>query len=306
MRIDTSVEGFKAYMVGVRTPATADKYSRCVRMFLNVIADDNYKNVDDLPPNILSQYAVALKNKGYGQSSIHTQVYAVQRYLNWIRGQGANVPNLAPADLPTIQFRVKEILDPEQVQTYFNLADSLLDEPVRTAVMFAPCCGLRAQELCKLQLTNIRRGQVQFGDSKKDTLLLQVIGKGGKERVVPLMDEGTQLLTAYLGGWRRSASGPWVFPAGHTSTLSAKPLHERTLRNGMIRVRDPMKLDFTPHTMRRTYLTLLWRRGVPEAVLAKIAGHKDIGTLLRHYLALDEDDIMRKFHNAEGGSRLLT
>lgn len=304
-QIDTSVEGFKAYLMGVRQPATADKYSRCVKMFLTVVADSNYRNIDDLPPNILGQYAGALKNRGYGQSSIHTHVYAVQRYLNWIRGQGATVPNLAAPDLPTIQFRVKSILDPEQLQHYFNLANSSLDEPVRTAVMFAPCCGLRAQELCKLQLTNIRRGKVQFGDTPKDTLLLQVIGKGGKERIVPLMDEGTQLLTTYLGGWRRSTGGPWVFPAGHTAALSQKPLHDRTLRNAMMRVRDPMGLDFTPHTMRRTYLTLLWRRGVPEAVLAKIAGHKDIGTLLRHYLALDEADIMGKFHHSPDSARLL-
>jgi len=303
--IDTSIEGFKAYMAGVRTPATADKYSRCVQIFLATIESSNYRNVDDLPPNILSQYAVALKNKGYGQSSVHVHVYAVQRYLNWIRAQGADVPNLAPADLPTIQFRVKSILDPEQLQQYFNIANNLLDEPSRTAVMFAPCSGLRAQELCKLQLTNIRRGKVQLGEGTKDTLLLQVIGKGGKERIIPLMDEGVELLTTYLAGWRRSAKGPWVFPAGHSAALSERPIHDRTLRNSMMRVRDPMGMDFTPHTMRRTYLTTLWRKGVPEAVLAKIAGRKDIGTLLKHYLALDEHDIMSKFHHSADSSRLL-
>lgn len=305
MSIDTSVEGFKTYMAGVRAQGTADKYSRCVRMFLSVIATNNYKNVDDLPPNILGQYAVALKERGYGQSSIHTHAYAVQRYLNWIRGQGASMPNFAAADLPTIHFRIKSILDPEQLQQYFNIADTMLDEPARTAVMFAPCCGLRADELCKLQLTNIKRGKVQFGDEPKDTLLLHVIGKGGKERIVPLMDEGTELLTKYLGTWRRSTGGPWVFPAGYSAALSAKPLHDRTLRNAMMRVRDPMKLDFTPHTMRRTYLTLLWRRGVSEAVLARIAGHKDISTLLRHYLAVDEDDIMRRVHHSANSARLL-
>lgn len=305
MAIDTSVEGFKRYLEGVRTPATADKYTRNVKTFLNVIAANNYQHFGELPPNILSQYAVALRNRGYGQSSVHNHVYAVQRYLNWVRDQGGEVSHLAAPDLPTVEFRVKEILDPEQVQKYLNLCNNLLDEPVRTAAMFAPCCGLRAQELCTLQLTNIRRGKIQLGDTTRDTLLLQVIGKGGKERIVPLMEEGVELLAGYLGGWRRSTGGPWVFPAGHTKTLSQKPMPERTLRNAMMRVRDPMGMEFTPHTMRRTYLTVLWRRGVPEAVLAKIAGHKDVGTLLKHYLALDEQDILRKVHSTQDGARLL-
>jgi site-specific recombinase XerD len=303
--IDTSIEGFKKHMAVIRSPATADKYARNVQMFVHVLHQSNLTNLETLPPNILVLYTAELRNAGYSPSTINTQIHAAKRYLRWIREQGAGVTQPFNPELPKVQFRMREILEPEHVQRYFDLADQYLDEPVRTAVMLAPCAGLRAHELVKIELENVRRGRIQLGDEVKETLILRVIGKGDKERIVPLLDEGAQVLTNYLAGWRRSCTGHWLFPAGHSPRLAKTALHQRTLSNAMIRIREPMGLDFTPHTMRRTYLTTLWRRGVPAEVLAKIAGHKSVDTLLRHYLALDEKDILNRVHHSAQNTSLI-
>jgi integrase len=73
-------------------------------------------------------------------------------------------------------------------------------------------------------------------------------------------------------------------------------MSDRTLRAALQHIRTPLGMRFTPHTMRRTYLTTLFRKGVDSAVLAKIAGHADIKTLITHYLALDDVDVARAVH----------
>jgi integrase len=77
----------------------------------------------------------------------------------------------------------------------------------------------------------------------------------------------------------------------------AHPMSVRLLRDAVARVREPLGMEITPHTMRRTYLTSLWRMGVDAPTIAKIAGHANIQTLFKHYLALDEQDVLRAVYS---------
>jgi integrase len=72
------------------------------------------------------------------------------------------------------------------------------------------------------------------------------------------------------------------------------------LRKAVQKIRMPLKMDFTAHTMRRTYLTTLYRKGVDPIIIQKIAGHKDLKTLINHYLYLDEYDLAGAVHGSGG------
>ena len=135
--------------------------------------------------------------------------------------------------------------------------------------------------------------QMQDGGHQK-YIALRIIGKGDHERVVPLYREGENILRDYMT-WRREHTDPeWMFP-GKTGHIK-----DRTLRAALQRVREPLGMKFTSHTMRRTYLTSLLRSGMDSAYVAKIAGHADVRTLVEHYLALDEYDIVRAFRQSGG------
>ncbi len=296
--IDTSPEAFEKYIAKVRAVSTSRKYSDGAAKFIEFCQLTGYLDWADIPPNILSEFSAYLVANSFAAPSVQLNVYAARKYLNWMVGHGIPIPNIAKPDLPKIVYQVKDLLPPDALSRYFEMADQLLNEPYRTAVMLMPCSGLRISEMVGLPLDAIRKEKIELEDGNvKTTLVLKVSGKGGDQRVVPLFDEGVKILTQFLSGWRKQCSGQWVFPS---NDRGRKHANDRSLRDALVKLRDPLGLDFTPHTMRRTYLVTLWRKGVSEAVLAKIAGHKSVQTLFKHYLALDSQDLLKAVHNANG------
>jgi integrase/recombinase XerD len=299
--VDVSPEAYRKHLLKVKSTATAEKYVPAVEIFLNVVRQNGYTNFEELPRGLLSQYVDALVEQDYAPSSIGVYIAGIKGYLKWVANQGVKVAPLSDPETPrVIASNTREALAPNLLGAFFHAADRLL-EPGRSAVMLLPCTGLRAQEMMSLPLSSIRTVELTLEDGvRKRAVALRVEGKGGRIRTVPLLDEGVPILTGYLTGYRRNLPGPWVFP-GKLSKRNRKgqlPIGRRTLDIAINEVREALGIHFTPHTMRRTYITGLYRRGVPLATLAKIAGHASIQTLFRHYIAIDEQDVTRDVHRA--------
>ncbi len=298
---NVSAREFQTYLLGIMAPATATKYSAYTSVFLRLMAQNGYESFTDLPRGILSEIASSLSRGGAKPATVRVNIYAIQRYLRWVRGKGVSVTSLTQPDLPKPVTRIRPILSVPQLTEYFGCADRYLEEPYRTAAMMLPCAGLRASEMAKLRLKDIHRAEIKLADgSKKKTLFLKIVGKGNKERAVPLMEEGVEIITGYLAGWRKEQKGTWVFPkiTLDKKTAGLKPIGARYLRKALQQLREAMDESFTPHTMRRTYITVLHRKKVDLAVIAKIAGHANVQTTINHYIAMDSDDAIRALHDA--------
>lgn len=292
--VDTSVMAFASHVHRTGSAATARKYEEAVKKFLKTLRHNGYTKFEELPRNVLQQYVDSMIAQ-YAPASVHVYLAGVRKYLEWVRNQGVKLPELADPETPKIPSRMRDVLSPSDLGVYFEQAAELLIEPARTAAILLPCTGLRAVEMSALPLSALHKVNVPLESGEiKATIALRVIGKGNKERVVPVLDEGVEVLLTYLAGWRRERHGPWVFP-GMVSKQNKGgqiPMSERLLRDAVAKVREPLGMQITPHTMRRTYLTALWRMGVDVATLAKLAGHSNLQTLFKHYLALNEEDIL--------------
>jgi site-specific recombinase XerD len=262
---------------------------------------NGYQTFAEIPPGLLSELSSMLSREGKSPSTVRVYVYAVQKYLNWVRSKGLVVAVQAKPDLPKKAFRMREVLPADQFTNYFRQADMDLEEPMRTAVMLLPCCGLRASEMVSLKLEHIHRARVKLANGKqKRTLFLRVYGKGNKERHVPLMEEGVEILTGYLAGWRKRHNGPWLFPkiTKGKRTSGRKHVSDRYLRASLQKMREPMGMQFTPHTLRRTYITTLHRKRVDLATISRIAGHSNVQTTIDHYIRMEPTDGVRAVHDA--------
>lgn len=296
---DVSLTAFNLYLKGVKSPVTAKRYAEYASTFLKVMQASGYKNFTQLPPGMLSEFAAQLTRRGNSPSTVRVYVFAAKKYLEWVQSRGVAVTTQNRPELPKRILIQRPVLPPNQFAAYFRQADLDLKEPLRSAVMLLPCCGLRAGEIVSLKLEDIFKADVKLQNGKtKKTLFLRLIGKGNKQRNVPLMEEGVEILTGYLAGWRKRQKGPWLFPATDDSPVGTKHVSDRGLRNALQRMREPMGMDFTPHTMRRTYITTLWRRKVDLKVIADIAGHANIQTTIDHYIVMEPGDTLEAFHNA--------
>jgi site-specific recombinase XerD len=295
---DTSLQAFVSHIHRTRSAATAKKYAEAATKFLRTMKFNGITQFEKLPRNVLQLFVDTMVGD-YAPASVHVYLAGAQKYLGWVRNQGVFVPELLSPETPKVPHRMRDSLSLEDMSVYFDQAEDL-PEPAKTAVILLPCTGLRAQEMVELPLSSIHKVSVLLDDgTRKNTLALSVIGKGDKERSVPILDEGVEALMTYLAGERKRLPGPWVFPGmiSKWNKHGAHPMSVRLLRDAVARVREPLGMEITPHTMRRTYLTSLWRMGVDAPTIAKIAGHANIQTLFKHYLALDEQDVLRAVYS---------
>jgi site-specific recombinase XerD len=290
-----SLTAFAGYIKATRSGPTARRYVIAVRMFLNWYSGFNAP-LERASLDTLSRYSLTLLEANYRSTTIRAHLAGIAKFLRWLREKHKiSVPQFHDPELPAVKREVKDTLQQDALSEFFRSAAGL-DEPTRTAALLLPCSGLRCGEMVALPLACLKRQRLTLDGKPKDVLMLRVVGKGGHERVVPLLDEGATLLVEYLKGWRRvHRDTKWLFPgrSGHMAT--------RTLRKAVQEIRQPSGLSYTPHSMRRTYLTTLYRQGVEPTILAKIAGHGNVQVLVNHYLGLDSRDLANAVHS-KGGS----
>ena len=147
-----------------------------------------------------------------------------------------------------------------------NRPDGLRD---RALLELLYACGLRVSEA-----TRLRGAQVNLAAG-----FVTVLGKGGKERVVPLGRHARAALEAYVQQERprllRGRPSPFVFlgPGGRPLTRQAvwKLVGRRALAAGLGR-------RVSPHTLRHTFATHLLTGGADLRIVQTLLGHADIGT----------------------------
>lgn len=290
---------FESYITAVRSKATAERYSIAVTAFLRWVRDTHGEGpLSRLGKNAVCDYALWLLEAGYLPGTISSHLAGLNRYFRWLREkQNVTLPEFHRVELPKPKRKVKDILSAEMLVHYFRVTNEL-HEPLRTAVKLLPCSGLRSHEMAGLTLRSMRRTAIQLQDgTNKSVLCFVIVGKGGNERVVPLFDEGAEILLDYLKGWReKHPEELYLFPGRYSGHLST-----RALRDSVQKIRGAFKAQWTPHTMRRTYLTTLYRRSVPLPTLAKIGGHT-VEVLIDYYIAVDDHDVAVAMHSS--GRRL--
>jgi site-specific recombinase XerD len=135
-------------------------------------------------------------------------------------------------------------------------------DKMRTVVTLLMTTGLRLTECMSL-----RKESVDL-----DKRELTVVGKGGKRRVVPLVQMTTDALRDYTE--KRPSDSPFLFP-GNTKTSYAEIYNvEKTLRRACIRAGVK---PFTPHQLRHYFATEMLKGGAKLEVVGRILGHSSIG-----------------------------
>jgi site-specific recombinase XerD len=167
----------------------------------------------------------------------------------------------------------------DQVKTLLAGPGTASARAVRDTVLLALAydSAARVQELCDLDVADIRRGS---------PMTVVIHGKGSKTRYVPVMDPTARLVADYLDHRDRHRG-----VGADADPLFAGPNHARLTRSGVakllarhvraIRARDPgwaPGLPVTPHTLRRSRAMHLVQAGVNLIYIRDLLGHADVST----------------------------
>lgn len=267
------------------TPKTIRFYSNNLRYFSDFIGEDTAVNKITLAE--LKEYLLTVKNRPKLQnhpfkptidhpiSSVSVQTYmrAVRSLLGWLYNEGYISENLQEKfKLPKATRKAIEILSDEEIETVMKAFKQTTEMGLRNLCLIALLldCGLRRNEALYLDYDNIHISQG----------IIKVLGKGQKERIVPLGLYTKRLLIKYMSGYRS-------MPLYETKRLfidrNLKPMSENAVKELFVRLKRKTKITrLHPHMLRHTFATKYLMNGGDLFSLQQILGHTTL-EMVRKY-----------------------
>jgi len=227
----------------------------------------------------LAAYMGKLEETGRSRATAALCLSALRQFYNFAYAEEWRGDNPAlTLETPKKERRLPKVLSVDEVERLLNLVDDdaaggapkALRIQALLHVLYST--GLRVSELVSLEASSLLGG---------GSALLRVIGKGSKERLVPLTEEAEEVLARYLSEGRPAfapeSGSPYLFPSrgkgGHlTSARFAQLLKDLATKVGI----DPARIS--PHVLRHAFATHLLEGGADLRSLQHLLGHADITT----------------------------
>ncbi len=268
---------------------TVEAYGSDLLFFKDFLTDLN-ASIDKIDEQALFLYLVHLRRKGLKNTSLARNLSSLRGFFDYLVQE--RILQASPAallDSPKLTRKLPEVLSREEVL-------ALLDRPAkaerlgfrdRTMLELLYACGLRVSELVSMSVSDF---DPQAG-------LLRVMGKGSKERYVPLHESAVGFVLDYLRHWR-----PLFGPKNDTVFLNRsgvglsrqgvwKLIRRYALEAGIVR-------PVSPHTLRHSFATHLLEGGADLRTVQILLGHSDIMAteIYTHVQSARMVALHRKFH----------
>lgn len=206
-------------------------------------------------------------------TSVNRRLSTLRRFyrLQALQGALSADPTLRIRS-PRLPRRLPKYLSEQQVETLLGAPDTDTTLGLRDRAMLETlyATGLRVSELVGLKLAQV---SFQMG-------VVRVLGKGGKERLVPLGEEAIDWLKRYLTGVRTRLAGEArtdaVFLTARHAPLTRQAFWHVIKRYAVVADIPASKLS--PHTLRHAFATHLLNHGADLRVVQLLLGHADITT----------------------------
>lgn len=268
------IDQYVVYLRDVRrlSANTIESYGRDLAL-LATFADKREQAVDTLQRQDLETFVRQLMSSGLSPRSVARTVACVRGFYRFVamerRQDSSPADDLRPPRAWTALPKFLSLDEVDQLLTQPDTATARgLRDKALIEVLYAT--GLRVSELISLRA----------GDLNLDDGYLTCIGKGDKQRMVPLGHEAAEWVRRYLREGRSVLVGkkksPWLFVnARGGGTLSRvgfwKILKEYGVKAGISR-------DISPHVLRHSFATHLLERGADLRMIQMMLGHADLST----------------------------
>ncbi len=294
---DVTIRGFKAFLKLERALSehTIAAYERDIRKLEQFFL---LQEIEVTPTTVqksqLEAFLAWLNDLGLGVRSQARLLSGLKTFYRYLLTE--ELIEEDPTELlegPKISRYIPEVLTYEEIQAMLATIDLSTPHGLRNRAMLEVlyASGLRVSELIKLRLQNIH-WEIGF---------LKILGKGNKERLVPIGQEALKHLRFYLEGVRRHMANikpegaPFVFLNRRGNTLSRVMVF--TIVKNCAKAAGIEK-SVSPHTFRHSFATHLIEGGADLRAVQDMLGHESILTT-EIYTHLDSDflrETIMRFH----------
>ena len=271
---------------------TTEAYERDLERFALFARSKGARAPTGVTSRLLKDYVYHLKDVGLAPTSIRRNVSAVRTYYRFLLGEGQVVRDPSERlETPKKWRTLPDVLTAAEIDRL--LAAVTLDEPLafrdRAMLELAYGAGLRVSEWISLGVKDVML----------DEALVRVLGKGSKERLVPIGRRAIAATAVYVRELRPrlekgKGRGALILSArgAPLTRMGAWKILQKYVRKAELKKR------VTPHTLRHSFATHLLEGGADLRAVQEMLGHANIRTT-QHYTHVDRDRlkaIHRRFH----------
>ena len=247
----------------------------------------------NVTPALLSEYVVSLRNRDYAATTIARKIAALKSFFSFLVDEG--IVKQDPSDQlasPKVGRSLPKVLLLEEVGMILDqprqkarTAESLRDEALLQTLY---ATGMRVTELVSLTVQSVNL----------DGRLIRCMGKGSKERILPIHQEALKSIATYLESGR-----PILVRTVDEHALFLNRRGQQLTRQGFWLIlknyaeRAGVKTHITPHILRHSFATHMLRGGAPLRNVQELLGHANISTT-QVYTHLTSDHVRDEYIKA--------
>lgn len=263
---------------------TMDAYKRDINQYLMYLGDLDIKNLSDVKSTHIRDYIRVLSDGGMAPASISRIISSIRTYYRFLSSE--NILDENPVLLinnPKLPKKLPDVLSEKEISLIINAIQesSQFYQRDKAIIELLYSCGIRVTELCNLEMSNL------FIDED----LIRVMGKGNKERLLPLGARSKKYLDDYIKHSRNShikkSGSSFVFVSRNGNQLTRAMIN--IILNKWTQV-SGLKKSVSPHKLRHSFATHLLEGGADLRFVQALLGHSDISTtqiythIDKHYL----------------------
>ena len=268
---------FQDYLTMLRvernlSPRTLEAYQRDLKHYLFFIVDKDIISLSNISQMHIREYIRSLNEKGLAASSIARIFSSIRSYHKFLSAE--NYVNENPTLIltsPKAPKKLPHVLMEEEISAIINAVVETFQYAKRDKAIIEMLysCGLRVSELCALSLNNL-----YLNDD-----MIRIMGKGSKERLLPVGGRAKNFLNDYLihcrPGIQKDKGSSSVFLSRNGNPLT------RAMINNILRKWSQVagiSKSVSPHTLRHSFATHLLEGGADLRFVQALLGHSDIST----------------------------
>lgn len=251
---------------------TRKSYERDLLQYLHYLEDEQITSWQDVDRYVVINYLEKMHGEKKAPATVTRMITSLRRFHQFLRQERLTDHDpMQHIDTPKKVQKLPSTLSLTEVERLIETPDTTQNLGIRDRaileVMYAT--GMRVSELVGLKLSDLH---LSLG-------LVQTLGKGDKERIIPLGDYAIQWLERYLDEARpllvANPSETHVFVNHHGTGLSRQGIWKNLKQ--LVREAGINK-EVTPHTLRHSFATHLLENGADLRTVQELLGHADIST----------------------------
>jgi integrase/recombinase XerC len=289
------MQAFFGYLDSERnvSPHTLKAYRTDLEMFRQFVSNEQGGEaaVDAVNHLTVRRY-LALLHKSYMKSSIGRKLAAIRALFKYLLREGRVCKN--PAELVSTPKKEKKVpfhLNIDEVVALMEAPrqNDLLCLRDKAILEILYSCGIRVSELTGLSV----------GDVDMEKGMLRVLGKGGKQRIVPLGRHAGCALAGYLAARNRPAHDAHLLLNARGGRLTNRSVG-RIIDKYILKIAAMKKIS--PHTLRHTFATHMLEGGADLRAIQELLGHASLSTTQK-YTHVSIDRLMEVYDKAHPKAR---